>query len=284
MAKSTIFEIKLPVGQGSYTFVIKEGEGLTIIGESDSGKSALLEQIAKRGRGISYRGNKAKLSKDEKNLFGLEIGYFDGTASDSSEDRVIDVLEKAAAKFNMMPSEIAGLFGIEEIDYNSKTKKLTGFLSASTGLLSKLCKEYKFLLIDDSFGLDFGFKKKLIPFLKRVSDKYGLEYVIATTDPYMALALTPYTLMIEGKIPVEYGKSDHVLKKPTHPYAKWFVSGCKLKKDPAVAFVRTAKDAKPSRKACRFSAICPMADDTCKSRQPEFVLRGKDNLSACHKA
>lgn len=283
MVKNNIFEIKMTVGSGSSIFSIKEGEGLTIIGENDSGKSALLALLARRGKGVSYRGNKARLSKDEQTLFDLEIGYFDGTADDCEETKVSEVLEKAAAKFNMLPQDIATLFGIEEIEFEIGTKKTKGFLSATVGLLSKLCKEYKILLMDDVFGLDFGFKKKIIPFLKKVSDKFGLTYVIATTDPYMALALTPYTLLIEGKQPVEYGKSENVLKKPMHPYAKWFVNGCRLKNDASIAFVRTAKDSKPSKKACKFSPICPLADDTCRTTQPEFKVYAKNNATACHK-
>ncbi len=281
--KNEIFQIRMTVGSNHPSFTVREGEGLSIVGESSCGKSELLALLSRHGKGVAYRGNKSKLSKDEENLFNVEIGYFDGTANSSKEDKIIDVLEKASVKFNMLPSEIGEIFDIEEGEYDQKVKKTKGVLNSSVGLLDKLCEDYKLLLIDDAFGLDFDYKKRVVPFLKSVSDKFSLTYIIATSDPYMAAALTSYALLLESRKPVEYGKCDSVLKKPLHPYAKWFVASSKLKKDASFAFVRTAKDSKPSKKACRFSSICPIADEKCRLSQPEFSVHGKGHVTACHK-
>lgn len=283
MMKNEIFEIKLSLGKTRSRFVIKEGDGFSIIGENDGGKSQILSLIARRGKGVSYRGNKSKLSKEEQNLFDLEIGYFDGSTKECKEEKVEDLLDKASVKFNMLVSEIADIFDISQEEYEVKIKNTRGFLSLTCSLLDKLCKDYKILLFDDAFGLDFAFKKKLTPFLKEIGKNFSLTYVIATTDPFFASALTGYALLVENGMPVEYGKCDVLLKKPLHPYSKWFVASAKNKKDASVAFVRTAKDEKPPKKACRFAMICPWSSDECKKRAPEFTAKTKESYTACHK-
>ena len=283
MMKNEIFEIKLSLGKTCSRFVINEGDGLSIIGENDGGKSQILSMIARREKGVTYRGNNKKLSNEQESLFSLEIGYYDGSLKDCTAQTVGELVDKASIKFNLLASEIADLFDISEMEYGVKIKKASGFLALTCSLLDKLCGDYKILLLDDAFGLDFAFKKKLTPFLKEVAKNFGLTYVIATTDPFFASALTGYALLVETGMPVEYGKCDVLLKKPLHPYSKWFVASAKNKKDASVAFVRTAKDDKPSKKACRFCMICPIADDECKKRSPEFKEHAKGNYTACHK-
>ncbi len=279
--KSEIFNLKLPTNSGIVDFSVKEGEGLCIIGENGSGKSDLLALLASRGRGVSYRGNRVKLSKDEQALFAVEIGYFDGSGA-RDNITVGELLERCGTKFNMLPIEVGAVFDIDESEYSIKLSRAEGILAEATGLLETLCRDYKILLIDDVFGLDKAIKARLVPLLKKASTITGVSYIIATTDPDMS-ALTTHTLLIESGQPVEYGKSENIFKKPAHPYTKWFTSSLKKKKEDEIVLVRTTKDGKPSKKACRFSTICPLADDNCRLKAPDFTPCGRDHLTACYK-
>ena len=281
--KQEILQLKLPVSIGAYEFEIRESEGLSIIGENGSGKSELLYKIANKGKGVGYRGNRGRLTKDEKSLFEAEIGYFDGTKDELDDELVIDLIERASVKFKMPPISIASIFDIDETEYMQKVKQTKGFLAHAVALLFELCKERKLLIIDDVFGLDYEFKRKLIPFLEKVREEKGLTYLVATNDLEMAKRLTEYVMIIENKVPVEYARTETFFKKPLHPYTKWFTMQ-KKKGQNQVVFIRTEKDGKPPKRACKFSIVCPFSDDICKSKQCEFSLHGRDHWVSCHKA
>lgn len=280
--KQEILQLRLPVGSGYHEFEIRESEGLSVIGENGSGKSDLLSRIAKCGKGVGYRGNRGRLSKDEKALFGVEVGYFDGSTQNLNDELVIDLIERASAKFKMLPVEIASIFDVDETEYMQRVKKTKGFLKNSVALLFELCKDCKILVFDDVFGLDYEFKRKLIPFLEKVREEKGLTYIVGTNDLELARRLTEYVMLIENGMPVEYARADTFFKKPLNPYAKWFLG--KKKKENPIVFIRTEKDGKPPKRVCKFSIVCPYSDDACKSKQCEFTLHGRDHWTACHKA
>lgn len=277
-----ILQLRLPTLANTYEFEIREIEGFSIIGENGMGKSNLLSRIAKKSKGVGYRGNRGRLSKDEKDLWDLEIDYFDGTLNRAVDERVIDLLERASVKFNSTPIELGRVFDIDQTEFMLKLKQAKGDLEKSLALLYVLTKDIKLLLLDDVFGLDSEVKSRLLPFLEKARETYGLTYLIATTDFETARRLTSFiAVMEEGKI-VEYARSETLLKKPLHPYSRWLINSNKKRRD-GVVFIRTAKDGKPPKKACKFCLICPFSDDKCKTKSCEFTLHGKEHFTACHK-
>lgn len=278
--KPEILQLKL-FPSTNFEFEVREGEGLSIIGENGSGKSKLLSRIFLRKKGVGFMGNRNRLSKEEKMLWQVDVDYFDGTTKNLVDQRVVDVIDKVSAKFSILPKEIAKMLDISENDYEKKIKKVSGKLEVVVAFLYALARDSKLLFIDDVFGLNGEIKSAILPLLERARDEFNLTYVIATTDPNVAKRLTSYVLIIEDGKPVEYGRCDTIFKKPLHPYSKWFVGSNKKKKD--VVFIRTEMDEKPPKRACRFCVVCPLADDTCKSKACEFELHGRDHFTACHK-
>ena len=277
-----ILQVKLATISNLFEFEIRETEGLSIIGENGMGKSKLLSRISNKSKGVGYRGNRGRLSKDEKDLWDLEIDYFDGTLNRAVDERVIDLLERASVKFNSTPVELGRVFDIDQTEFMLKLKQVKGELEKSIALLYCLTKDIKLLLLDDVFGLDDEIKSRLLPFLEKARENYGLTYLIATTDFEMARRLTSFIAVMEDDKIVEYARSETLLKKPLHPYSRWLINSNKKRRD-GVVFIRTAKDGKPPKKACKYSLICPFSDDICKSKPCEFVLHGKEHFTACHK-
>ena len=280
--KNEIFKIVLPVGSATTNLTINEGESIAIVGENCSGKSELLRSIYERRRGITYRGISARLTPTEEELYDSEIAYFDGALFGDPKSTCDEVVTRAAICLEELPENIKRYFGISEFDEEKRLKEIDYYLSLKLALMQVLAQRKKILLLDDLFGLDVELKKNVTPFLKDVKDRYKFTYVIATTDIAFANTLSDWMLIMEDRQVVEYGRTKNLINTPKHPYSQWLIDSAITKKDYNLQFVRTTKDLKPRKRACRFVNICPLKTDKCNNQAPIFTKYSETDWTACH--
>lgn len=276
--KKVIFTLNLTTGVGEANIDVYEGEGLSIVGLCGSGKSKLLRNIAKKAKGITYRGISGGLQKSEQDLFDLEIGYVsvDGALR---KQCVKDVLERASVFYDMLISEVSAVMDIPEKYYIRTVGELPSFLQARLALLDTMSVGHSVILIDDVFGLDGKVKESISEFLVKAGKK-PLTYIIATSDLRFA-SICAKSLIIDCGRVVEWGRTARVLKSPVHPFAKWFVD-MSVKGKTGISWRRCA--GKLKRRACRYALICPEASADCLKEYSPFAPYTRTEYTSCHLA
>lgn len=266
----------------SLTVVIKEGQSLAIWGETNCKKSMLLENVYNRKNGAKYRGIVTRYTPEENALFKSEIGYFDGNLYGDPEEPISVLISNAAHIFSVEPKQILKAFEIAADDLKLKFKEADNWLTSKLGLLNVLSDGHKLVFLDDIFGLDYGFKRNLVPMLLMLKSKLNINYVVSTTDMEFAGILTDNMLVLCLGEVVEYGKTQSLISSPMHPYTKWLVDSSKLTVNRDNRFYNTKVDEKPNRKCCKFCSMCPRAIAECRAIAPKVRVTASGSYCACH--
>lgn len=270
-----VFSVKLSTGAREVDIHVAFGEGLAIVGLNDSGKSEILKNIAKKGKGVTYRGVGGALQKSEQDLFNLEVGYAKIDKRLRSE-LVKNVLQRASAYYEMLAGEVAGIIDLPEKYWTKAVGALPLFLQNRLALIDAMSAGHTVILIDDVFGLDQKLKDKITAFLVKAGKK-PLTYIIATVD--LAFAnLCAKTVIIDDGRAVEWGKTSRVLKAPAHPYSAWLVDLSKKGKS-GIAWHKSV--GKPKKRACKYATVCPFADGRCYRESPLFSPYTTSEYTSC---
>lgn len=274
--KKVIFTLNLTTGVGEANIDVCEGEGLSIVGLCGSGKSKLLKNIAKKGKGVTYRGITGGLQKSEQDLFDLEIGYA-SVDSTLKKRKVKEVLERASVFYDMLVAEVSTALDIPEKYYAYTVCELPSFLQARLALLNVMSVGHSVILIDDVFGLSGKVKDGITEFLLKAGKK-PLTYIIATSDFNFASICTKSLIIDCGRV-VEWGKTAKVLKNPVHPFAKWFVDTSRKGKS-GVSWRKCV--GKLKKRACRYALVCPEAGADCLKECSPFAPYTPTEYTSCH--
>lgn len=180
-----------------------------IFGPSGSGKTTLLDAISglrsiaagdieingtivfsstkgvdlpARMRGIGYVPQEAALfphlSVRHNVLFGARRAPADRSSSFAEFDHVLKVLE------------IGHLL-------NRPVTRLSGGEARRIALARAILSKPRLLLLDEPLAaLDIGLKEKILPYLARVRDEFGIPMIYVTHDPTEVLTLADWVLMI----------------------------------------------------------------------------------------
>ena len=205
-----------------------------IFGPSGSGKTTLLDAVAglrpvangeievggrtlfssdrkinlsPRDRGIGYVPQEGALfphlSVRKNILFGAERGVNGDNAKDIIMEHVLDLLEIA----HLLPRPVTRLSGGE---------------AQRVALARAILSRPSLLLLDEPLAaLDIGLKERILPYLARVRDEFGIPMIYVTHNLTEVLTLADWVLMIrQGKLvaqgaPKETLRSAHALLQLT---------------------------------------------------------------------
>ncbi|HET9549645.1 MAG TPA: molybdenum ABC transporter ATP-binding protein [Candidatus Binatia bacterium] len=205
-----------------------------IFGPSGSGKTTLLDAVAglrpvangeievggrtlfssdrkinlsPRDRGIGYVPQEGALfphlSVRKNILFGAERGLNGDNAKDIIMEHVLDLLEIA----HLLPRPVTRLSGGE---------------AQRVALARAILSRPRLLLLDEPLAaLDIGLKERILPYLARVRDEFGIPMIYVTHNLTEVLTLADWVLMIrQGKLvaqgaPKETLRSAHALLQLT---------------------------------------------------------------------
>jgi molybdate transport system ATP-binding protein len=106
---------------------------------------------------------------------------------------------------------VAGLLEISTL-LDRPVKRLSGGESQRVALARALLSRPQLLLLDEPLAsLDIGLKERIIPYLHRVRDEFGIPMIYVTHDPVEVLSLADWVVMIkEGRL-VAQGVPQEVL-------------------------------------------------------------------------
>ncbi len=217
---------------------IKEGETMTIMGGSGTGKSVLLKHIVgllKPDRGSLFVDGKDVTKMDEDELFQIQkrFGYlfqggalFDSlTVGENIAFGIRNLRPDLAARWKEVVAEKLGFVGLQPEIANLKPAELSGGMKKRVGLARAIAYEPDYILYDEpTTGLDPIMSDVINDLILGLQKRLKVTSVVVTHDMKSAFKISDRIAMLyEGKI-VAVGSADQ-MKNTSDPLVKQFISG-----------------------------------------------------------
>lgn len=288
------------------SFSLEKGEIIGVIGESGSGKSTLglaMMKLFPEGTKISgeivfQEKNIIDLSEtDLEQIRGKEIGMvFQDTLT--SLDPLIrigkQIVERPVRDRKMTYSEafpkaieIMQDLGVTQPQTRmvAYPHELSGGLRQRAFITMTLFQDPKVLIFDEpTTSLDVVAQSQFVMLLKKLREQ-GFSMIFITHDILLASSFCDKILIMYSSKMMEYGATDLIIGKPSHPYTKGLLEATPRISDidrqlkPMKGFIPNPKEA-PS--GCRFWPRCDYAKDICKTEEPKEVVLDDNRRSYCN--
>jgi len=286
-------------------FSVRQGEMLALVGESGCGKTTTAQTVmrmvdADEGR-ISFRGQDiSRLSHKQLRPLRreMQIIYQDPYESLDPRYRVRDTVAEpllihgigaSAAERDALVVQALVQAGLQppELYLDRFPHELSGGQRQRVAIAAAMVLKPKLLLADEPVSmLDVSVRAGILRLLDDLR-RDGLAIVMITHDLSTAAHFADrIAVMYLGRI-VEEGPAKEVVRRPLHPYTKALISVVPKRdpRDSTVPQILTGETPNPVHipSGCRFHPRCPIAEERCKSIDPE--LRTPDSAaSARHRA
>ncbi len=288
------------------SFEIKKGETLGLVGESGCGKSTTGRTILQLHRATSgkvfYNGvNLTEVSDDKMRQYrrDLQIIFQDPYASLNPRMTVGSIIAEPLEVHRIgtkkeqreRVKELLALVGLNPYFINRYPHEFSGGQRQRIGVARALALNPKFIVCDEPIAaLDVSIQAQVVNLLEELQEQFGLTYLFIAHDLSMVRHIADRTaVMYLGKL-VELADREVLYGAPLHPYTQALLS--------AVPIPNPAKERRRKRiilegdvpspsnppSGCRFHPRCPIAEDICKEKEPEWRETTKEHWVACHLA
>ena len=285
-------------------FDIRQGETLSLVGESGCGKSTTgrlitrLEEptagkIVFEGRDITHLADGAMrpLRRDVQMIFqdpysslnprhtvGKIVGapfHLQGVKPEGGVKKAVqDLLE---------------LVGLNPEHYNRYPHEFSGGQRQRIGIARTLALKPRLIVADEPVSaLDVSIQAQVVNLLEDLQDELNLTYVMIAHDLSVVRHVSDrVAVMYLGKI-VELADRDPLYERPMHPYTVALMSAVPIpdtKRRHERERIRLQGDV-PSPinppPACRFHTRCWKAQDICRTEAPPLAELAPRHWVACH--
>ncbi|PYZ96046.1 peptide ABC transporter ATP-binding protein [Alteribacter lacisalsi] len=288
------------------SFAVKQGETLSIVGESGCGKSttgrAILRLDEPTAGEVSFNGvdllslNGRDMRKQRKDL---QIIFQDPYASINPRQTVRQVLNEAMEIQKVVPKkdredrmmELMETVGLGRHQLDRFPHEFSGGQRQRIGIARALAVDPKLIVCDESVSaLDVSIQAQVLNLLKKLQKEFDLTYLFISHDLGVVRHISDRVMvMYLGKI-VEIGDKKSVFDNPKHPYTKTLLSAIPVPDPTAERDQIVLRGDVPSPidppTGCRFHTRCPFATDKCKDEVPELRrdtdLMKDGHNAACH--
>lgn len=287
------------------SFSVPKGRVLAVIGESGSGKSAMLRSIigiqpksAKVGGDVLLGGrNLMDMSaRERERVRGRDISmvFQDPLTALDPVYTVEKQLTETIRRHNSGSRESARKRAIELLDLvqipspaarlKAYPSELSGGMRQRVVIAMAIAGRPQALLADEpTTALDVTVQATIIALFRQIQRENDMGLVVVTHDLGVAAELADdIAVMYAGRF-VEYGSAVDVLTRGDHPYTEGLIG----------ANVRTGQRSRPLAipgappsltrlpPGCPFAPRCPHASVDCWARLPEAVTVSADHWSRC---
>ncbi len=286
------------------TFNIKEGETLSLVGESGCGKTTaghtMLQLTPPTGGSVIF---------DDIDVFQLErkdlkdmrrrmqIVFQDPYASldprlpigeSVAEGLKIHGVGNSGERVDKVMAMLKRV-GLEDYHANRYPHEFSGGQRQRIGIARALTMEPKFIVLDEPVSaLDVSIQAQVLNLLKDLQAEFGLTYLFVAHNLAVVEHISDrVAVMYLGKI-AEMAPRDDLFAKPIHPYTQALMSAIPIP-DPTIKRERIIlKGDVPSPlnppSGCRFHPRCPFAQEDCAVDEPVLRELSPEHTVACHYA
>ena len=286
----------------SVSLKLYKGESLGIVGESGCGKSTLgrtilgLEELTD-GK-ISFNQQEIQdLKRKEKKKFVKEMQmiFQDPFASLNPRQRVGHALDEVFTMHTDMSARerrdaVADLLsevGLKPEHYDRYPHEFSGGQRQRIGIARAIALNPQFIICDEAVSaLDVSVQAQVLKLLKTLQVKYNLSYLFISHDLGVVRYFCDRVLVMYLGNTVEMGDVSSIFKNPLHPYTKALLSAIPRPtvntKRERIRLVGDMPNPSNPPAGCAFHTRCPIAQDICKTKKPEWVEYEEEHFAACH--
>lgn len=287
------------------SFTIKEGETLSLVGESGCGKTTvsqtMLRLVAPTSGEAYFRGESIFEAKgrDLKALRRkIQIVFQDPYTSLDPRISVGEAIGEGLKIHNIgLPKErfdkvltVMKLVGLEDYHANRYPHEFSGGQRQRIGIARALVMEPEFLILDEPVSaLDVSIQAQVLNILKDLQVQLGLTYMFVAHNLAVVEHISDrVAVMYLGKM-AEIAPRNDLFRQPLHPYTRALMSAIPIP-DPSHKPHRTILPGDvPSPlnppSGCRFHPRCPIARlPHCAVDEPQLRELRPGHWVACHYA
>jgi len=289
------------------SFQVKQGEVLSIIGESGSGKSVsmralmrLLPSQAKISGKVAVNGRDV-LSMSGKELIrmrGKEVSMIfqePMTALDPVYT-IGDQIAETVMRHEDVSKEVALKRALELLEFvrvPSAERRLKAYpFELSGGLRQRAmiamalsCRPSLLLADEPTTALDATVQIQVLILLRKLQAEMGMGVIFVTHDLGVAAQIADkVAVMYAGRI-VEMGPVRDLLRNPLHPYTQGMLASTVHGQDrnsDIQAIPGSPPDMRREIPGCAFAPRCPHATALCRSTQPGETAPSAGRIVRCH--
>ncbi|MGG0414175.1 ABC transporter ATP-binding protein [Peribacillus simplex] len=284
------------------TFDIKQGETLSIVGESGCGKSttgrAILRLDEPTSGSIHFQ-DKDLLSLGKKEMRhtrkDLQVIFQDPFASLNPRQTIGKILGEALAIQNVVPKEkrksrieeLLGHVGLRPESMERYPHEFSGGQRQRIGIARALAVDPKLIICDEAVSaLDVSIQAQVLNLLKSLQRQFDLTFLFISHDLGVVRHISDRVMvMYLGKI-VEIADKKSIFEQPQHPYTKALLSAIPVPNPvherERILLTGDVPSPIDPPKGCRFHTRCPFVQDICKTQLPELKRSAQNHQVACH--
>ncbi|WP_139691740.1 ABC transporter ATP-binding protein [Sporolactobacillus terrae] len=281
---------------------VKEGETLGIVGESGCGKSTLARTLLTLQKPTSgtvlFKGEDIfQYTHAEKHKFRKDVQMiFQDPLSSLNPRMSVGEIIAAPLKAFGYPKEaikknvrtLMDLVGIDPKYANRLPHEFSGGQCQRIGIARAIALKPKLIVCDEPVSaLDVSIQAQIINLLKDLQKEFNLTYLFISHDLSVVKNIADRIAVIYLGQVKELASNESFFTHPSHPYTNKLLSVIPIP-DPKTAKTRTwafVKEDQPSlithSSGCAFYPRCPIAQDYCKTHDPELTQLAEHHDVAC---
>lgn len=291
------------------SFELREGETLSIVGESGCGKTTLGRCIvrgieASSGEVVYYPENGEpcdflKLKGDAYNQYRQDIQmiFQDPYSSLSPRMSVFNIISEpltatrklSRSEIRERVTEIAEKTGLNASYLERYPHAFSGGQRQRIAIARALASRPRLIVCDEAVSaLDVSIQAQIINLLKDLQKQYKITYIFISHDLSVVEHISDRVAVMHlGKI-VELAPADSLFANPGHPYTEALLSAVPMpdpnfKKERIILEGEVPNPAQPPS-GCHFHPRCPYKMDQCVTDEPAVREIGDQHYVSCHYA
>jgi len=231
------------------SFVVNEGEFLSILGPSGCGKTTLLRMLIgliKLSSGQILKDG-VDITKEDPSNRGMGFVFqnyalFENMTVLQNVEYALKIKKDTKATARKVALDLINKMGLAE-HQNKKPSKLSGGQQQRVAIARTLALRPDIILFDEPMSaLDVATRLSLRKELKDIQKEYNTTMIYITHDQEEAFAMSDRIMVMDTAVAVQIDTPTEIIKHPANEYVKNFVVGnLKTKIDSLSKYVDLAK-------------------------------------------